>query len=173
MHHLGDIMNNKTKIALIFLGNLLLLIGFFFLPWYIAPFHTHGNLLEGPSAWNLMTSPFVAQTGSKLGEFLFVSPFWLLAALIIFELGGEIWKLRRSQRISSRRLYNNISQIGLLWILIIFILSCLDFAQLGWRSILINVSGLGFWSCLIGFLLIGATRLPLPGIQRVSTRGRV
>ena len=52
MYHLGDIMNNRTKIALLFLGNLLLLIGFFFLPWYIAPFNTHGHLLEGPSAWN-------------------------------------------------------------------------------------------------------------------------
>jgi hypothetical protein len=161
-------MNNRTKIALLFLGNLLLLIGFFFLPWYIAPFNTHGHLLEGPSAWNLMTFPFVAQTGPKLGGFILVTPFWLLAALIIFELGGEIWKLRRSQRISTSRFYKNIGQIGLLCIIIIFILSCLDFASLGWRSIVINVSGLGFWSCLIGFLLIGVTRLPLLGKQRVS-----
>ena len=83
--------------------------------------------------------------------------FWLLAALIIFELGGEIWKLWRSQRISPHRFYNNIGQIGLLWIVIIFLLSCLDFANFGWRSILINVSGLQFWSCLIGFLLIEVT----------------
>lgn len=162
-------MNNRTKIALLFLGNLLLLIGFFFLPWYITPFHTHGNLLEGPSAWNLMILPFVAQPVPKLGGFLWVMPYWLLAALIIFELGGEIWKLWRRQRISPSRLYNNIGQIGLLWIGIIFILSCLNFAQMGWRGILIIVSGLGFWSCLIGFLLIRATRLPLPGMQHVST----
>jgi hypothetical protein len=173
MHHLGDNMNNRTKIFLLFLGNLLLLIGFFFLPWYIAPFHTHGNLLEGPSAWNIMTLPFVAQTVPKLGGFIWIIPFLLLAALIIFELGGFIWELRRSQRISTSRFYNNISLTGLLCIVIIFILSCLDFASLGWRSILINVSGLGFWSCLIGFLLIGVTRLPLLGMQRVSTRGRV
>jgi hypothetical protein len=178
MYHLGDIMNNRTKIALLFLGNLLLLVGFFFLPWYIAPFNTHGHLLEGPSAWNFMTSPFVAQTVAQtvpklVGEFLVVTPFWLLAALIIFELGGEIWKLRRRQRISTRRFYNNIGQIGLLLCIIIFILSCLAFASLGWRSILINVSGLGFWSCLIGFLLIWVTRSPLLGMQRVSTRGRV
>lgn len=166
-------MNNRTKIALLFLGNLLLLIGFFFLPWYIVPFNTHRNLLEGPSAWNLMTFPFVTQTVPKLGAFLLTIPFWLLAALIIFELGGEIWELWRSQRISTNRLYNNIGQIGLLWMGIIFILSCLNFANFGWRSILINVSGLGFWSCLIGFLLIGVTRLPLLGMQRVSKRGRV
>ncbi|WP_220199523.1 hypothetical protein [Ktedonospora formicarum] len=166
-------MNKRTNIALLFLGNLLLLIGFFFLPWYIVPFHTHGNLLEGPSAWNLMTFPFVAQPSPKLGAFLVTLPFWLLAALIIFEVGGEMWTLWRRQRISPHRLYNNIGQIGLLWIVIIFILSCLDFASLGWRSILINGSGLGFWSCLIGFLLIGATRLPLLGMQRLSTRGRV
>src|SRR5258708_31598022 len=127
-------MNKRTNIALLSLGNLLLLIGFFFLPWYMAPFNTHGNLLEGPSAWYLMTFPFVAQTGPKLFEFLLVIPFWLLAALIIFELGGEIWKLRRSQRISPSRLYNNIGQIGLLCMVIIFILSCLNFALVGWRS---------------------------------------
>ena len=170
-------MNKRTKIALLFLGNFLLLIGFFFLPWYIAPFNTHGHLLEGPSAWNLMTFPFVAQTVDQtvaqtvpklVGRFLLVTPFWLLAALIIFELGGEIWKLRRRQRISTSRLYKNIGQIGLLLCIIIFILSCLNYASLGWRSILINVSGLGFWSCLIGFLLIGVTRLPLLGKQRVS-----
>jgi hypothetical protein len=160
-------MNNRTKISLLFLGNLLLLLGFFFLPWYIVPFHTSGNLLEGPSAWNLMTFPFVAQPVPKLGGFLVTIPFLLLAALIIFELGGEIWKLWRSQRISTHRFYNNIGKIGLLWIVILFILSCLDFANFGWRSILINVSGLGFWSCFIGFLLIGVTRLPLLGMQRV------
>jgi hypothetical protein len=173
MHHVGDIMNNRTRIALLFLGNLLLLLGFFFLPWYIAPFQTHENLLEGPSAWNLMTFPFVATVRNRLGGFIWTIPFWLLAALIIFEVGGEIWTLWRSQRISPSRLYKNIGQIGLLWIVIIFILSCLNFAGFGWRSILINVSGLGFWSCLIGFLLIGVTRLPLLSMQRVSTRGRV
>jgi len=166
-------MNHRTKIALLFLGSLLLLIGFFFLPWYIAPFHAHGNLLEGPSAWSLMTFPFVAQTVPKLGGFIWIIPFWLLAALIIFELGGEIWKLWRSQRISTNRFYKNIGQIGLLWMVILFILSCIDFASLGWRSILINVSGLGFWSCLIGFLLIGVTRFPLLlGARRVPLRGR-
>ncbi len=127
-------MNKRTKIALLFLGNLLLLIGFFFLPWYIAPFNTHGHLLEGPSAWNLMTFPFVAQTVPQtvpklVGGFLLVTPFWLLAALIIFELGGEIWKLRRRQRISTSRLYKNIGQIGLLLCIIIFILSCLNYAE--------------------------------------------
>lgn len=166
-------MNNRTKIALLFLGNLLLLVGFFFLPWYLAPFTTHGHLLEGPSAWNLMTFPFVAQTVPKLGGFLVVTPFWLLAALIIFEVGGEIWNLRRRQRISTSRLYKNIGQIGLLCIIIIFILSCLNFANFGWRSILINISGPGFWSCLIGFLLIWAARLPRFGMPRVSMRGRV
>jgi hypothetical protein len=105
-------MNNRTKIALLFLGNLLLLIGFFFLPWYMAPFNTHGNLLEGPSAWYLMTFPFVAQTGPKLGEFLSVVPFWLLAALIIFELGGEIWKLRRSQRISPKYIHTTFWEMS-------------------------------------------------------------
>lgn len=154
-------MNKRTKFALLFLGNLLLLIGFFFLPWYIAPFYPHGNLLAGPSAWNIMTLPFVAQTVPKLGGFLWVIPFWLLAALILFEVGGFLWELRRSQRISTSRFYNNISLTGLLCIVILFILSCLDFASLGWRSILINVSGLGLWSCLIGFLLVGVTRLPL------------
>ncbi len=165
-------MNNSTKIALLFLGNLLLLVGFFFLPWYLAPFHAR-NLLDGPSAWDLMITPFVAQTVPKLGGFIWVIPFWLLAALIIVELGGEIWKLRHSQRIPTSRFYKNIGQIGLLWIVIIFILSCLDFAHLGWRSILINASGLGFWSCLIGFLLIGVTRLPLLGTLRVPARSRV
>ncbi|WP_201376651.1 hypothetical protein [Ktedonobacter robiniae] len=162
-------MNKRTKIALLFLGNLLLLIGFFFLPLYVIPYNNHGNLLQGPSAWNLMTLPFVGQPSHKLGAFLLTIPFWLLAALIIFELGGEIWKLWRRQRTSPNRLYNNIGQIGLLWMGIIFILLWLDYAQLGWwRSILINVSGLGFWSCLIGFLLIRVTRLPLRGMQRVS-----
>lgn len=71
-------MNYRTKFALLFLGNLLLLIGFSFLPWYIAPFHPHGNLLTGPSAWNIMILPFVAQTVPKLGGFLWVLPFWLL-----------------------------------------------------------------------------------------------
>lgn len=168
-------MNKRTKIALLFLGNLLLLVGFFFLPWYIAPFSTHGkNPLDGPSAWNLMTYPFVAQAVPNLAGFIWIIPFLLLAALIIFELVGEIWNLRRSQRISTNRFYKNIGQIGLLWIVIIFILSCLDFASLGWRSILINLSGLGFWSCFIGFLLIGVTRLSLLlGTQRVPTRGRL
>ncbi|WP_220191482.1 hypothetical protein [Ktedonospora formicarum] len=166
-------MNKRTNIALLFLGNLLLLIGFFFFPLYILPFHTHGNLLEGPSAWKLMTYPFVTQPSPKLGAFLVTLPFWLLAALIIFEVGGEIWTLWRRQRISPHRLHNNIGQIGLLWMGIIFILLWLNYASsLGWwRSILINGSGLGFWSCIIGFLLIRVTRLPLRGMQRVSTRG--
>lgn len=166
-------MNNRTKIALLFLGNLLLLIGFFFLPWYIAPFNTRGNLLDGPSAWNIMTLPFVAQTVSNPVGFIWIIPFWLLAALIIFELVGEIWKLRRGQKISTSRFYKNAGQTGLLCIVIIFIISCIDFASLGWRSILINLSGLGFWSCLIGFLLVGVTRFPLMlGIQHAPARGR-
>ncbi len=154
-------MNSRTKIALLFLGNLLLLIGFFFLPWYIAPFNPRGNLLAGPSAWNIMTLPFVAQTVPNLVGFIWIIPFWFLAALIIFELVGGIWKLRRSQRISTSRFYKNIGQTGLLCIVVIFIISCFGYANVGWRSILINLSGLGFWSCLIGFLLIRVTRLPL------------
>ena len=62
-------MNNRTKISLILLGNLLLLLGFFFLPWYIAPFHTYGKSLSRPLCLDLMTFPFVAQPVPKLGGF--------------------------------------------------------------------------------------------------------
>ncbi|WP_220198376.1 hypothetical protein [Ktedonospora formicarum] len=50
-------MNKRTNIALLFLGNLLLLIGFFFLPLYVLPYNNHGNLLNGLSAWNLLNGP--------------------------------------------------------------------------------------------------------------------
>jgi hypothetical protein len=146
-------MTYRTLVGLSFLGILLLVLGFLFLPWYVAPIGAGNNLLRGPAGWTLATVPAIA-TPDFLG-WVFTLPFWILALLILFELGSAIFALQRDRSVQIGRVYKVSGQIGLALAAVILILTLIGLVPgLGWRGVLLTFGGIGFWCCLLGFVII-------------------
>jgi hypothetical protein len=162
-------MTYRTTVLFSFVGIFLLLLGFFVLPWY-APLGKY-TPLKGPVGWEIATLPVIATPNHSSWIFILVFwilvlIFWILAALIFFACGCGIlaWQQKRSAQVS--RFYKISGKIGLIWVVMIAVIICIDFAALGLRSILLTLSGLGFWSCFLGFLIVWQMGARLEHIQR-------
>ena len=146
-------MTYRTIIGLSCLGVLLLVLGFVFFPWSVAPIGAGNDLLRGPTGWTIATLPTLA-IPDVLG-WTYILPFWILALLILFELGNAIFAFQRDRSVQIGRVYKMSGQVGLVLAAIILILTLIGLVPgLGWRGILLTFGGIGFWSCLLGFLII-------------------
>ena len=128
---------------------------------------THYNVLRGPTGWIIATLPTTSHP--DLLGWAFILPFWILALLLLFVLGSGIFALQRHCFAQIGSLYQTSSQFGLVWTLGMGLFTFWGFAGMGWQGMLLTFSGLGFWSCLLGFLLLRQTGIRLKDQQEKAT----